>query len=79
MHCNGKCQMMKNLKQNQKNDQESPGRKMDNRTEVVLFSESGFASLTEPPIDLKSSKLNFLRPNRPSLILGLEIFHPPKC
>ena len=37
LHCNGKCQMMKKLKEEEKKDQQIPERKLDNKTEVVYF------------------------------------------
>lgn len=35
MHCNGKCQMMKKLKQEEKKDGEDPERKIENKNEVL--------------------------------------------
>jgi hypothetical protein len=35
MHCNGKCQMMKKLKQEEKKDQNNPERKAENKNEIV--------------------------------------------
>jgi hypothetical protein len=35
MHCNGKCQMMKKLKQEDKKDQNNPERKAENKNELV--------------------------------------------
>ena len=34
MHCNGKCQMMKKLEQEEKNDQENLERKAENKNEI---------------------------------------------
>jgi hypothetical protein len=35
MHCNGKCHMMKVMKQEQKKDQDSPERKAENKFELI--------------------------------------------
>jgi hypothetical protein len=35
MHCNGKCHMMKVMKQEQKKDQDNPERKAENKFELV--------------------------------------------
>lgn len=35
MHCNGKCQLMKKLKEEEKKNQQNPTRKSENRDEVV--------------------------------------------
>ena len=43
MHCNGKCQMMKKLKAQEKKDQQNPERR--NSKEDVLSSKSFFVSL----------------------------------
>lgn len=43
MHCNGKCQMMKKLQEEEKKDQEKPERKGENKGEVILSSKSFFA------------------------------------
>lgn len=34
MHCNGKCQMMKKLEQEEKNDQDNLERKSENKNEI---------------------------------------------
>lgn len=77
MHCNGKCQMMKKMRQEEKKDQENPERRSDNKNEVSLSSKSFFASLgTRPLTEIISST------SCPSMI-GLpidrnnDIFHPP--
>ena len=51
MHCNGKCQLMKKLQQEQKKDQENPIRKTDTKKQV--FYSSSFV----PDPDLKGSSL----------------------
>jgi hypothetical protein len=40
MHCNGKCHMMKLMKQDEKKDEENPERKMENKFEVFCPSAS---------------------------------------
>ena len=37
LHCNGKCQMMKKLKQEENKDKQNPDRKSDNKNEVLFF------------------------------------------
>lgn len=46
MHCNGKCQMMKKLQQQEKQDQGNPERKFDTKYEV--FFADRFALITNP-------------------------------
>jgi len=49
MHCNGKCQMMKKLEQEEKNDQENLERKAENKKEKASgggeFLQSGQRSI----------------------------------
>lgn len=40
MHCNGKCQLMKKLQQEQKKDQENPIRKTDTKKQVFYSCSS---------------------------------------
>jgi hypothetical protein len=47
MHCNGKCQMMKKLQQEDKKDNKDPLRKAENRDEVIS-SKSFFPRLAIP-------------------------------
>ena len=35
LHCNGKCLLAKKLKQEEKKDQQNPGRKLDGKNEVI--------------------------------------------
>ena len=37
LKCNGKCQMMKKLQQEEKKDQQNPDRKAENKFEVISF------------------------------------------
>ena len=44
MHCNGKCQMMKKLEQEEQKDQDNPERKSENKNEI--FFANAFCSTT---------------------------------
>ncbi len=39
MHCNGKCQMMKKLKQEENKDSQNPDRKNEVKTDVLFFAQ----------------------------------------
>ena len=45
MHCDGKCQMTKKLQQEDNKDQQNPERKGDNKSEVIFYFKSSFASV----------------------------------
>jgi hypothetical protein len=78
MHCNGKCQLMKKLKQDEKDQQENQERAVDNKNEVIFFSPSSF-SLAEPVIDLTASEWSAMQSYGPSLLRCTDIFHPPRA
>jgi hypothetical protein len=78
MHCNGKCQLMKKLKQDEKDQQENQERAVDNKNEVVFFTPSSF-SLAEPVIDLTASEWSTMQSYGPSLLLCVDIFRPPRA
>ena len=78
MHCNGKCQMMKKLQEQEKKDQENPERKSENKNELVLSSKSFFSNL---PYKIT----RFVKKIYPTLhcpketYRSFEVFHPPSC
>lgn len=39
MHCNGKCQMMKKLKQEENKDSQNPDRKNEVKTDLLFFDQ----------------------------------------
>lgn len=77
MHCNGKCQMMKKLQQEEKKDQQDPDRKGENKLNV-LSSKSFFTTVP-------FYKNYFVKKEYPTLTSpketkrSFEIFHPPSC
>lgn len=75
MHCNGKCQMMKKLKEEEKKEQQNPERRSENKNEVIS-SKSFFATISfQRPVDRQifSSHINA------SIQEGFssDIFQPP--
>jgi len=42
LHCNGRCQMLKKLKQEENKDKQNPERRNDNKDEVLYCSKSRF-------------------------------------
>lgn len=79
MHCNGKCQMMKRLQQEEKKDQENPERKSEKTNEIILSSKSFFATVpTQYKINSKSKKILPSSDGR-SIDRSFDIFHPPQA
>lgn len=75
MHCNGKCQMLKKLKQEDNKDQQNPDRKLENKNEV-LSSKSFFPAVTTFSNSCATSypELGAFFYTNPSF----DIFHPPQ-
>jgi hypothetical protein len=77
MHCNGKCQMMKKILQEEKKDQENTERR-ENLKNEVLSSKSFFGSLNHPlTIVINNRLLAIFIYSKPAEPL-FDIFHPPQ-
>lgn len=74
LHCNGKCQLAKKLKQEEKKDQRNPERKLENKTEVVSF-RSYFVSNISPAEISQHNYFIFSGGN--TVDFSFPIFHPP--
>jgi cell shape-determining protein MreC len=74
MHCNGKCQMMKKLKEQEKKEQQAPERKAELKVDV-LSSKSFFTTLNVPVI-MERIVFGDL-PDRSTVKMPRSIFHPP--
>ncbi len=74
LHCNGRCQMMKKLKQEEKKDAQNPERRSNSKDEV-LSSKSHFASVHSIKIITPVQYFD----HQPSFAIGRthDIFHPP--
>ena len=76
MHCNGKCQMMKKLQEEERKDAQNAERKSENKNENILSSRSFF--ITTTGFSPKQQVISY-----PYLTAGKEIkmprycFHPP--
>ena len=74
MHCNGKCQMMKKLKQEENKDGQNPERKNEVKTDVLFFTQikTQFNSqriLTKIQFPIVQYKL--------TQDISADFFHPP--
>jgi len=78
MHCNGKCQMMKKLQQEEKKDQENPERKAENKNEITLSSRSFFADVPLYIAQLTSIEKISSHSNGEIIDRCFDIFHPPQ-
>ncbi len=77
MRCNGKCQMMKKLKEEENKDKQNPDRKQDNKDEV--FSSMSFFSTGYIIVLTVAEKQKILFPYAGKPVnRSLDIFHPPQ-
>lgn len=74
LHCNGKCQLMKKLKQEEKKDAQNPERRSNGKNEVIS-SKSFFASVHDM-IFLNGSVHSCNHSGIP-VDRAAAIFHPP--
>ena len=76
MHCNGKCQMMKKLDQEEKNDQDNLERKSENKNEIQpansFFTVNFFHSLATP---VAFARIPSLKP----VDRSYSLFRPPSA
>ncbi len=79
MHCNGKCQMMKRLQQEEKKEQENSERKQENKNEITLSTKSFFASVPTRYLLLNKSKKQLPSSAGKCTDRSFDIFHPPQA
>jgi hypothetical protein len=77
MHCNGQCQLMKKLRQQQKKDEQNPERKLENRTEVLTFSSNFVTGVPVNYLHNNPVKTTY-DPGSP-VHRSFDIFHPPQA
>ena len=78
LKCHGKCQAMKKLARQEKQEQENPERKTSGKNEVLVSSKSFFATVSLLPAAVISSKKLYSVTDGISIGCHLEIFHPPQ-
>lgn len=74
MACNGKCQVMKKIQQEENKDKQNPERKTNNKEEV-LSSKSFFTTLHYETPDLSNNYC--IAGNIKVVKMPRSIFHPP--
>lgn len=74
LHCNGRCQMMKKMKQEENKDKQNPERRSDNKDEVLYCSlqKSDIIFSNEPAL----IPFFFLN-NSTTKDIPSDFFHPP--
>ncbi len=75
MHCNGKCQMMKKLQEQEKKDQQNSERKAENKSELIFAYYN--CTPTNNLIYTKISRQYPAKPAEKEIKISSAIFHPP--
>jgi hypothetical protein len=77
LHCDGKCQLMKKLQEEDKKDQQQPERRLEYKNEISLIDENSF-SVHEPYSVALNLPFNLqLLPAKPLNGYYSKVFHPP--
>jgi hypothetical protein len=74
LHCNGRCQMMKKLKQEENKDKQNPQRRNENKDEV--YCVKNILSFTQAKPSFPSPEY-LTRNNTATKDIASEFFHPP--
>lgn len=77
MHCNGKCQMMKKMQEEEKKDQQVPERKFENKIDVL--SSKSFFNSSATAYSIVASKAIAIEKNYPITDISYAFFHPPQA
>lgn len=77
LHCNGKCQMMKKLKQEENRENKAPEKRSENRDELVVSNFPQFKpDITLPLILIKEYVISN---DSCTVKMPRSCFHPPSC
>jgi hypothetical protein len=75
LHCNGKCQMMKKLQEEEKKDQQMPERKSETKIDLLSFTAS-FPSINRSFVAIAGEQTSF-QYNVSLSKMPRSIFRPP--
>jgi len=74
LHCNGKCQLARKLRQAEKKDQQNSGRRLDNNNNEVIFFPPAIYNFY--CASLFNNHFGCVQDNH-TVDFSLSIFHPP--
>ncbi|MCF3107986.1 hypothetical protein LL912_04265 [Niabella sp. CC-SYL272] len=75
MHCNGHCQLMKKIEEDEKKSQQNPERKLEFKNEITLSSKSFFPELTF--IAIQQAAVYYNPTMGTEVKRPRSVFHPP--
>jgi len=77
LHCNGKCQMMKKIQEQEKKEKEDAEKKNENKKDAPIYFEQDIVKVNLF-LDLKGkNKFQGFNSSKP-IAHSCQIFHPPK-
>lgn len=77
LHCNGKCQAMKKIQEEEKKEQQNAERKAEGKFQQVLSSKSAFVQIQ--PIIISVAKAATSEMAYPLTDMSYAFFHPPQA
>jgi hypothetical protein len=77
MHCNGKCQAMKKIQEEEKKEQQDAQRKAEGKMQQVLSSKSFFLQIE--PLSIIIIKAANSEKAYPTRDMSYAFFHPPQA
>lgn len=77
MHCNGKCQMMKKLKQEENRENKAPEKRSENRDELIFSNYPAFMLNISLPVII--TKEYIINDDTHIINMPRTCFHPPSC
>lgn len=75
LHCNGKCQVMKKMREEEKKEQDTQERKMASKVEVL--SSRSFYAINFNQLPTLLSNEYFISDESGQLTMPRTVFHPP--
>jgi len=75
MHCNGQCQMMKKLREEEKKEQENTERKYESK--LTVLSSRSFYPVLQPGFSSLVSIPHFYSNDNEQVSMSRSFFHPP--
>jgi len=76
MHCNGKCHMMKRMKEEEKKENQAPTSQKE-KLEVQFFSTKSFNFIASTVLKKEAIQVSYLFSKSNKHLLG--VFHPPQA
>jgi hypothetical protein len=76
LHCNDKCQMMKQLSKAEKNEQKNPEQKLKNKEKVSIFNQHHLTLSIPNTTATKQNFCSITQIGHP-VKMALATFHPP--